>query len=131
MKFPPAIILAFLFLSIGMSFGQNKNALPPGPTTISGTLVDQEGKPIQGATVTVKYPDRKQRSADIFLSNESGIFSASVFRYDQPYVDLEIKVGKKVCRTIRYEDPGRGVNLGHWQQQIICKVKRKKLRKKK
>jgi len=109
---------------------RNNYPLPPGPSSISGTLVDQYGNPIQGANVTVKYPDGKQRPVDTFTSNEWGIFSVSVFRYDQPYIDLEIKVGKKVSKTIRYMNPGRGKNLGHYTQKIVCPVKKKKSKEK-
>lgn len=104
----------------------NNNALPPGPSTISGTLVDQHGNPIPGAKVTVKYPDGKQREVDTFTSNEWGIFQVYIFRYGQPYIDLEIRVGKKVCRTIRYSNPGRGMNLGSYREKIECKLKKRK-----
>lgn len=106
------------------------NPLPPGPTRISGEVVDRYGNPIKDARITVKYPDKKQRDADIFFTNEWGRYSASVFRYDQPFIVLEIKVDNKVCKTIRYNDPGRGMNLGFSEKATVCKVRKKRSRRK-
>lgn len=125
------LIIIILFMVKGICFSQQNNALPPGPSTITGTLTDQYGNPIKDARITVKYPDGNQRNVDTFTSNEWGIFSVYIFRYDQPYIDLEIKVNNRICKIIRYDKPGRGMNMGHWQEKIICEVKqnRKKTNK--
>lgn len=116
--------------SYSQEFERNHNPLPPGPTRISGEVIDQYGNPIHGARITVKYPDKKQRDADTFLSNEWGKYMASVFRYDQPYIILEIKVENKVCKTIRYNDPRFGMNIGSSNDSIVCKVRKKRANKK-
>lgn len=107
----------------------NNNMLPPGPSRISGHVVDQYGNPLNGATITVLYPDKKWRKEDTFYSNEWGRYEVSVFRYEQPYVKLQIKVQEKVCATLRYNDPGMGMNLGIGEKPVVCKVKSRRRKK--
>jgi hypothetical protein len=102
-----------------------RNALPPGPTTISGCLVNQKGEPIKGAEITVRYPDGKQRDVDTFRSSDDGTFLVYVFRSDAPYVNLEIKSSKKVLMAIRYDQPGLGQNIGHPSTLIVVGRKQK------
>ena len=109
----------FLLLISFSVFSQEHNPLPPGPSTISAMVCDTSGKGLSNATVTVKYADGQQRSCDTFKVYD-GYFTAYIFRYDQAYIDLEISINGKICKTIRYNNPGMGMNLGHPMNKIIC-----------
>jgi hypothetical protein len=98
---------------------QQRNALPPGPARITGTLVNKKGEPVNDVLVTVKYPDGKQRDADTFKTNPDGIFQVYVFRNDQAYIDLKIIRGRKILKRIRYCAPSPGTNIGHPSNKIV------------
>ncbi len=116
------LLFLLLFIS-GSLFAQQENALPPGPTTISGKLLNAAGKAISGATLTIIYPDGKQEKSDTFHSSADGYFTAYVFRDNQKYIELEIRLNGLLCKTIRYDHPGFGVNLGHPLDPILCPIK--------
>lgn len=114
------ILLPIVFLFSILCYAQENNALPPGPSTVSGKVMDENGNPIAKAKVTVLYADSVQRDADNFYTNEWGYFTAYVFRYNQKYIDIQIKVSDKVCKTIRYNNPGMGKNLEMGQREFTC-----------
>ena len=116
-------LLFLLLLISGSLFSQGENALPPGPATISGKVVDKTGEGVKGATLTVLYKDGKQRPCDTFYSNSDGYFTAYVFREDQDYVDLEIKINGLLCKIIPFNGVIPGCNLGHPFNQILCPIK--------
>jgi hypothetical protein len=120
MKF--ILLPLLLLLLISEASGQSENALPPGPSRIFGTVVNQKGVAIEGATVTVIYPGEAIQSINIFRTSEHGAFTAYVHKPEQ-YVDLEIRVGKKLKKRIRYHQPGIGNNIGSPYERIVIKHK--------
>jgi hypothetical protein len=105
-------------LDINLNDGR-QNALPIGPSIITGTIVNKKGEAIKGAVVRLRYPDGYEQPGSMTITDANGRFSAYVLHYHQPYVDLEIIVKKKSRKTIRYSDPGMGKTIGFPTDKIV------------
>lgn len=124
------LLLALNIVSLSAQIDDHsRNALPPGPTRIFGTVVDQHHKPIPKLIVRVSYPDGVQRDADNFTAQESGSFSVHVFRADAEHITLDFMSDQRVLHSKHYNAFGPGRNIGSPYDTLTVHVPKRFLKK--
>ncbi len=98
-----------------------RNALPPGPARIFGTLQNKKGELLKNRAIQVVYPDAPKRKEDLFYSNEDGRFQLYIFRANSTSFDVEVlnKKNKRVIYSRRFEKVHPGSNYGMGEVWIV------------
>lgn len=100
-----------------------RNALPPGPARISGTLRNKKGDILKNRALQIVYAGAPKRKKDLFYSNEDGRFQLYIFRENSTYFDVEVlnKRNKRVIYSRRFEQVHPGGNYGIGEEWIVPK----------
>lgn len=90
------------FLMIGLSSCE-KNIFGPNSGTISGIIKDNNGKPIEGATVTADYTDGSQSGTLSASSNANGFYLLEKARLVENQLTVDASGFKSTSRVVILE----------------------------